>query len=672
MASSSLTSGISGLKTSQISLNVIGNNLANLNTSGYKSSRVNFANELSQTMRAALGPSGGLGGRNPIQVGTGTKVSSIDRDFSQGNMTPTGRPFDLAIQGDGFFMLSDGSQNQYTRVGSFNLDKNNDLVDSGTGLKVMGTSGVAINVPVNATEAGKATTTTTISGNLNSEFTANAVNHVTTSSSAYSVTGTGTSRVLAGTYTTNGTTTATTPNTAGILAGDIISLGGEERKVVSLVANTSITVDSAFTTSAAYTTPAAGTGALTGSIDPAASTTVTGLGTAFLTELAVGDTITVSGETRTISAIASNTSLTVSAAFSNNADDTSVMTDSMAVAGLNDLSVNTTDYVAGDKINIVGTEHDGATVSKSFIYGTAAGQNGITMGALSTFITANYGSATASIDSSGNLLVTADQAGQSELVLNLADGTTNTGATTYNSFTASTSGTGDVYVSSIPVFDTQGSSHLVSLSYKKTGSNTWSVTPSMKASEGSVTTALTAMVFNANGSYSSSTGTPTVTITYPDTSTQTINLDFGTPNTFGGLTQFGGTGSAAAISQDGFEEGFFSSTSTNPDGKVVALFTNGKTKDVGQLQLVTFSNPAGLSTGGNNLLSPTLASGSAVLKTAQSGRVGSILNGVLESSNVDIAEEFTKLIIAQRAFQANSRTITTTDEVLQELVNIVR
>ncbi|MBC8550023.1 MAG: flagellar hook-basal body complex protein [Candidatus Brocadiales bacterium] len=344
----------------------------------------------------------------------------------------------------------------------------------------------------------------------------------------------------------------------------------------------------------------------------------------------------------------------------------------MAVAGLNDLALNTTDYVAGDTINIVGTEHDGTTVTTTFTYGTGAGQNGITLGSLRDFISSNFGSATASIDTSGNLLVTADQPGQSELVLNLADGASNTGATTFNSFSATTTGTGNVYVSSIPVFDTQGSSHLISLSYEKTGSNTWNVTPTMKAAEGSVVSNLTAITFNGNGSFASTTGTPSVTITYPDTTTQTVTLDFGTPNTFSGLTQFGGTGSAAAISQDGYEEGFFSSTSTNPDGTVVALFTNGKTRNVGQLQLVTFSNPAGLSTNGNNLLSPSLASGSAVLKVAQSGRTGSILSGVLESSNVDIAEEFTKLIVSQRAFQANSRTITTTDEVLQELVNIVR
>ncbi|MCP4271583.1 MAG: flagellar hook-basal body complex protein, partial [Gammaproteobacteria bacterium] len=201
MSTSSLVAAISGLNTSQISLNVLGVTLANSHTSGFKSSRVSFANSLSQTMKAATAPSTDIGGTNPIQVGTGTKVSSIDKNFTQGNMTPTGRPFDLSIDGDGFFMLSDGSQNFFTRVGSFNLDKNNDLVDSGTGLKVLGTSGVAINVPVNDTQPGNATTTTTISGNLNSEFTAGAVNHVLTGGSAYSVQGTGTTRTLTGSIT---------------------------------------------------------------------------------------------------------------------------------------------------------------------------------------------------------------------------------------------------------------------------------------------------------------------------------------------------------------------------------------------------------------------------------------------------------------------------------------
>lgn len=535
MGSSSLNSGISGLKTSQMALNVIGDNLANLNTSGFKASRVSFANELTQTLKPALAPSGGLGGRNPIEIGTGTTVASIDKNYSQGTLSPTGRPLDLAIQGDGFFIVTNEFEDFYTRVGSFGLDKTNDLVDSGTGLKVKGISGGSINIPVNSTESGKATATTDIAGNLDAEFSTGASQHVLTTTSAYQIAG------------------------------------------------------------------------------PAAA---------------------------------------------------------VATSALNDLLANTTDYVAGDTIDIVGTELDGTPVIKVFQWGAAL--DGTTLGDLRDFISDNFGSATASIDGSGNLVLTADAPGQASLALTISDSSGNTGATTHPGYSTTTTGSGDVYITTVPVFDTLGTSHLVTLTFNKTAANTWTLTPTMKAGDGTVTDAITSINFNNTGSFSSVTGTSSMTITYPDSTTQTVSLDFGTPNAFSGLVQFGGTSSAASISQDGYEEGFFSSSTVNQDGKVVALFTNGQTKTVGQIQLATFSNPAGLSSTGNNLLSPTLASGSAVLKTALSGRVGSISSGALESSNVDIAEEFTKLIVSQRAFQANARTITTTDEVLQELVSIVR
>jgi flagellar hook protein FlgE len=528
----SLASGISGLKTSQTALNVIGDNLANLNTSGFKASRVNFANELTQTMQSALAPSDGLGGRNPIQIGTGTKVSSIGKDFSQGNLTSTGRPFDLAIQGSGFFVLTDQFQDFYTRVGSFALDKDNNIVDSGTGLMVKGVSGRAINVPVGSTVEGRSTTTTKIAGNLNAEFKEGAVNHISKSINP---------------YTTGG---------------------------------------------------AASTGATL----------------------------------------------------------------------LNDLEQTTTAYVVGDKINVIGSEHNGTTVNKSFVYGT----DGTTLGDLITFISNNFGTATASIDADGYLLLTADPPGSSSIVLSISDNVGNTGSGNHPTYVTDTTGSGDVYVTTIPVYDTLGTSHLVTLYFEKTGSNQFGLTPTMDAEQGSVTSGITSVNFNSNGSFASVEGTPTITITYPDESEQMITLDLGTANTFDGLTQFGGTSSAAAVEQDGYGEGYFSSSTIDQHGKVIALFTNGQTRDVGQIQLATFSNPEGLSAEGNNLLSKTLASGEAILRTALSGGTGGVVSGALESSNVDMAEEFTKLIVSQRAFQANARTITTTDEILRELVNLSR
>ena len=123
----------------------------------------------------------------------------------------------------------------------------------------------------------------------------------------------------------------------------------------------------------------------------------------------------------------------------------------------------------------------------------------------------------------------------------------------------------------------------------------------MNPSEGTVTDSVTAINFNTNGSFSSVTGTAAITITYPDTTTQAINLDFGLPTAFNGLTQFGGTPSAAGVEQDGHEEGLFSNTSINTDGNVIASFTNGQSKNVGQLQLAVFSNPSGLTSLGDNL-----------------------------------------------------------------------
>jgi len=135
----SLYSGVSGLSANLTNLDVIGNNIANSNTVGFKSGRVTFNEMLTQTIKSASRPvSGGLGGTNPQQVGLGTMVGSIDTNFNQGNFQTTGKKTDLAIQGPGFFILSDGTSNVYTRAGIFGLDSENMLVNPSTGLKVQG------------------------------------------------------------------------------------------------------------------------------------------------------------------------------------------------------------------------------------------------------------------------------------------------------------------------------------------------------------------------------------------------------------------------------------------------------------------------------------------------------------------------------------------------------
>jgi flagellar hook protein FlgE len=133
----SLFSGVSGMKNQQTKMDVIGNNIANANTTAFKASRVTFKDMLSQTVQNASSPTTSTGGTNPRQVGLGMAVSSIDTDMSQGALQPTGRATDLAIQGDGFLIVKRGNEKYFTRDGSLTLDKNGDLLTS-EGLHVYG------------------------------------------------------------------------------------------------------------------------------------------------------------------------------------------------------------------------------------------------------------------------------------------------------------------------------------------------------------------------------------------------------------------------------------------------------------------------------------------------------------------------------------------------------
>jgi flagellar hook protein FlgE len=134
----SLYSAISGLKNHQVKMDVIGNNIANVNTTGFKRSRVTFSTMLSQTMKGASSPSATQGGTNPVQVGLGSMLGSIDQVMTQGSSQSTGKDTDMMIQGTGFFVLNNNGETVYSRAGAFSLDQDGTLVDPGTGAKVMG------------------------------------------------------------------------------------------------------------------------------------------------------------------------------------------------------------------------------------------------------------------------------------------------------------------------------------------------------------------------------------------------------------------------------------------------------------------------------------------------------------------------------------------------------
>lgn len=135
---SSLFSAVSGMKNHQTRMDVIGNNIANVNTYGFKAGRVTFQDQLSQTLQGASMPQNNRGGTNPMQKGLGVGIASIDTLFTDGSYQSTGKATDLSIQGDGFFILSDGATQYYTRAGNFDFDTAGNYVVPGTGLKVMG------------------------------------------------------------------------------------------------------------------------------------------------------------------------------------------------------------------------------------------------------------------------------------------------------------------------------------------------------------------------------------------------------------------------------------------------------------------------------------------------------------------------------------------------------
>jgi flagellar hook protein FlgE len=419
----SMFSAISGLRGHQIMMDVIGNNIANVNTVGFKSGRVNFQDILSQTLHGATAPQGGLGSINPAQIGLGMTVAGIDVLQTQGNLQSTGKTTDMAIQGDAFFIESDGSQTSYTRDGAFDIALDGSLANPASGLKVQGwqadaAGGIDITQPI-----------------------------------------------------------------------------------------TNLTIPIGQRTTALATS-----------------------------------NVTLSGNVDAGSAVAT--------------------------------SVPTT----------------------------------------------------------------------------------------------------------MTVFDSLGISHSVKVTFAKTGANTWTWTAAKDAADTGITVTQIAadpaatppvlpvnngtLTFTSGGVFSASTGT--LHFVFPDGATTTnpaINL--------AQMTQFSGT-SQPTGQTDGFTSGTLVTFAVGNAGQLSGVYSNGQTQVLGQIALANFLNSAGLLRAGQNNFAATSASGAANIGTAGTGGRGTVMTGALEMSNVDLATQFTGMITAERGFQANGRVITTSDEMLQELVNLKR
>ena len=228
-----------------------------------------------------------------------------------------------------------------------------------------------------------------------------------------------------------------------------------------------------------------------------------------------------------------------------------------------------------------------------------------------------------------------------------------TDATTYN------------FSNGITVYDTLGSQHQLRMYYvKDVAANTWNLHSQI---DGGATTAQTDLVFNSSGVL---TGGGAQTFTLPiaggAATPLTVAMDFSA------ITQFGSASNLTNQTQDGFTSGSFQSLSIDSEGRVVAQFTNGQTRTLAQVVLSRFTNPDGLTRSGENGFAETVDSGAPLAGAPTNNGLGRLISQTIEQSNVDLGKEFVDMIITQRAFQANSRAITTSDEMLQELVNLKR
>ena len=198
--SSALSAGVTGLQAHQKMLDIAGNNLANVNTTAFKASRITFSELLSETIKKASQPTSSIGGTNPQQLGSGVGVSGISPNLTQGSIVSTGNPLDLALEGEGYFVLSSGSQSVYTRAGAFAVDANSNLVDPSTGYIVqrIGSIGESdgfqipgdsnIKVPYDAAMPASATSAVTLAGNLSADEESAVQTNVLSSSVAFTTT----------------------------------------------------------------------------------------------------------------------------------------------------------------------------------------------------------------------------------------------------------------------------------------------------------------------------------------------------------------------------------------------------------------------------------------------------------------------------------------------------
>jgi len=236
---------------------------------------------------------------------------------------------------------------------------------------------------------------------------------------------------------------------------------------------------------------------------------------------------------------------------------------------------------------------------------------------------------------------------------------------------------GTTYSTTMAVYDSLGESHVLTFNYTMTAANTWTYQVTLPAADTGGTGAPTVLEtgtlnFNSSGDLTSPTGSVPVAITGLADGAANMNVGWSLTDPTGNslITQVASSSTTTTTNQNGYVAGTLQSYSITADGTIQGQFSNGQTQALGQIALASFADNQGLQLAGGNSYQSTLASGAAVVGTAGNGGRGTLTGGAVELSNVDISTEFTNLIVVQRAFEADSRVVTTFDSISSTTTNL--
>ena len=714
----SLMTAVTGVRAHQTMLDVTGNNIANANTTGFKKDATIFADLMYQANKYASGSGDARGGVNPAQVGLGVSVSAIETIHTQGSGSFTGNASDMMIQDKGFFVYQDGNMQLFSRSGALVLDNNSDMVMSGQGYRLQGYKMEStpldgyqqaadlstINIPLGQKIDAKATTRVDYQCNLDSRTSAylpygfadipyNAVAGHKTSSAGYAVV------PMNGTdYEMKFETDLTSTDGKGYLK-ITLSSGGTETPITfdmtGIDEDTGLPILTTTAPTGGYTFPGSTNQFVVDYDDETGTMKIKETGTGAATLFTYNLKSNMKYTSFTLDSTTGGDPIRLIAEFDESASNTG--------SDLSKTSSNLTIWFYEETSGTGSIKRMDATVyfNPDGSFDTIEWADGATppTGYTITGDTANF---KIDVGSSSSASTKADTL-NFKVAKNLntpgtSDGDWKTQGTIYQ---------GGYHATKMTIYDDNGKDHTLEVTFKKLTENRWrweaflveqdeatgedkivNIIPDPRTGEiefdgsGRISNVIADSTDSqrrgdGNDRYPNAEVEITIPFSLNGQPNSSIVLNFGGGVGSGGsalegVTQFASETTTKPVYQDGYTMGVLKSYSVAQDGVITGSYDNGVNIPLYRVALATFANEQGLEKVGNTMFKASVNSGNANIDGATTNGKGSIMSQYVEMSNVDLTEEFTKLIIAQRGFQANARTVTVSDQILEEVVNLKR